>query len=110
MSKPKLIPVPSSKADVALLLHGAVIHGYTADDYRLVVGRHRPFIPHGTDPADVNRECERRYAVCYETDGHSVREVHPKDVVPFLDLEALRLAADIRANAAQATNKREDES
>ena len=107
----KLLPVPTSPADVAALLHEAIVYGRAACGLP-VVGRRRPHIPHGTDPADVNRECARRYAVEHVwslvgegvVDRFDITEVDPADVVPFVDVAALLEAADVRANAAQRTN------
>lgn len=106
--KPKLAPVPTTPADVALLLHDAVVVGAHAG--RLVVGRRRPHIPCGTDPALVNAECARRYVAWHGAisgEWH-VDEVDPADVVPFVDRAAEIAAADERANAAQRGNIKPD--
>lgn len=98
-------PVPTSPADIATLLHEAVVYGSAPNRNALVIGRRRPFIQAGTDPADVNRECARRYVVFY--DGRfSVVEIDAADVVPFIDVAAQLAAADVHANRAQRRNRR----
>ena len=96
--------------DARMLLHRAVVYGYrrggslTPDEF--VVGCHRPDIPCGTDPAAVNAECARRFAVWLDGAVPRIREVDPSDVGPVVD-EAALIAADVeRANAAQRGNKR----
>lgn len=83
MTRP--LPVPTTPDEIAALLHEAVVYGYT---YHLhpVVGRRRPFLSHGTDPADVNRECARRYEVSVDplaAYSFCIEEVDASDVIPF---------------------------
>ena len=119
MSRNKLRVVPINLAtpgNARLLMHEATIYGIahgvdgvTVGDM-LVVGRRRPFIPCGDDPAPVNRECARRYAVdiaptgepcVYELDAEAIARVEP-----FVDVEQMLREADERANAAQRTNRK----
>jgi hypothetical protein len=103
MTRP--IPVPTEPADIAALLHEAVVYGHIRDGSALVIGRRRPFIPAGADPADVNRECARRYVISTpEWACFIAVEVDPADVVPFLDVAARLEAADVHANRAQQKN------
>jgi hypothetical protein len=97
-----------SAATVDELLHEAVIYGWVCDpetdDQMLVIGRRRPFIPCGADPAAVNAECARRFVVEAHTGGFKVEEIDPGMVVPFVDRAAEMAAADERANAVQRAN------
>jgi hypothetical protein len=102
MPKIKLLPVPTSRADVGLLLHEAVVIGHW--DLGLVVSRRRPHIPCGEDPAAVNAECARCYAVWTVDDEWHVGEISSADVIPFVDAAARIAEAGERANAAQRTN------
>lgn len=101
----KLLPVPTEPADVALLLHEATVVGHYGDE--IVVQRRRPFIPCGADPAPINAECARFYLVsCDLADVWRVAELTPEQVTPFVDVAAQLAADDVRANRAQAANKR----
>jgi hypothetical protein len=109
MTRP--LKVPTEPADIAALLHEAVVYGRTAEGF-LVVGRRRPYIQPGTDPAVINRECARRYAVELIWDGtgsdtdftrtrFDLTEIEADRVVPFLDVAAQLEAADAHANRVQ---------
>lgn len=56
---------------IELLEHGeivgrCVVHAGSERHAALVVRRRRPFVPFGSDPIPVNRECARTYAVLLE--------------------------------------------